>query len=95
MKIFDTEIGKYIKVSKSNALKSRSKPIRVLVRYCVEFNYPTFNQGDYILTNNIPIGLYWYLFAKLRESKISHIGVSRKIVLLMMKDCRTLIKPIP
>lgn len=95
--IINSPIGVFCKIGQTTAFKNEcfTKPL-LGIYYSIEFCYYSYKRPSTIITTNVRNGLYWYLFGILSLSKTCNVGIPKKEILRLMKECRlTTTKPQP
>lgn len=90
-KVLSSNLGQFITISNANLYRGQRKLKKISgVKYCVEFKHYAYNRNSIIYCNNVAMGIYWYLFDKLKLSHHCHVGINKKEIVRLLIECRNL-----
>lgn len=86
--IMNSQLGLFCKIGRAAVFKNEfTKPLSG-VYFSIDFRYYGYNQSSTIITTNVRNGLYWHLFGILSLSKTCNVGIPKREILRLMKECR-------
>lgn len=86
----NTRLSRFVSFRLVDLYRGTRKKVKVSTLYRVEFQYYTSNRPATFYAYNVAIGVYWYLFDLLKLSHKYQIGIPRKELIELMKECRRL-----
>lgn len=86
----NTRLSRFVSFKTVDLYRGEKTKVKVSTLYRVEFQYYTSNRPATFYAYNVIISTYWYLFNLLKLSYKYQIGIPRKELIELMKECRRL-----
>lgn len=88
--VIDSKVGKFVTISKVNLYRGWFIGLKKsnVAKYKVSFIHHAYKRESTIYCNNVAMGLYWYLFDRLKLSHYCYVGIRRSEILELLKVCR-------
>lgn len=86
----NTRLSRFVSFKTVDLYRGTRKKVKVSTLYRVEFQYYASNRPTTYYTHNVLISTYWHLFTLLHLSYKFNVGIPRKELIGLMKECRML-----